>query len=267
MQDFKKLKKLRNELGYTQDQVANMLGVSRVTYNLIENWKVSWNKYREKFEEIFDISFDALERKNKKNINRTLSTKSYQQAKSLILYILKKTADLPNIWKTALYKILYFCEFGWYELYGERLTGMDFVKLPKWPAPAAFSSTIKKMEDEESVVPVNAKYKGYVQQRYLLNERVPSEIFSGKKKAFIDQTIKALKDMNASEISEYSHWDLPWKATKDMELIDIELANSRYYPYSEKINEKRREKDKASFANNPSFAFLKDEEDLYEDLV
>ena len=73
--------------------------------------------------------------------------------------------------------------------------------------------------------------------------------------------------MNASEVSEYSHGDIPWKATPDMEVIDIDLANHRMYPYSAKAREEKLEQDKYNFSNNPAFSFLLDEEDLYEDLI
>jgi hypothetical protein len=73
--------------------------------------------------------------------------------------------------------------------------------------------------------------------------------------------------MNASEVSDYSHGDIPWKATPDMELIKIELANHRLYPYSAKARAERLEQDINNLTNNPAFAFLLDEPDLYEDMI
>lgn len=113
--DYTKLKQLRKECNLTQDEVACMLGVSRVTYNLIENGKTPREPYKEQLEDIFDVSFHALTH-NKPQPKRTLSKEEYTKARSLILYILDKTAHLPNVGKTVLYKILYFCEFDRYEL-------------------------------------------------------------------------------------------------------------------------------------------------------
>jgi len=267
MIDHIRLKELRKEHKFTQDEVAGMLGVSRVTYNLIENGKTPREPYKEQLEDIFDVSFHALNN-NKPKPKRVIDNEEeYIKIKNLIMYILDKTAQLPNVGKTVLYKILYFCEFDWFELTGKRLTGMDFVKLPRGPAPAGFDDVIKKMTAEEVVVPVNAKYMGYIQQRYLINEKVPHDLWQGREKEVIDRVIHKLKDMNAKEISNYSHGDLPWKATKDMELIDINLAYQREYPYSARIQEAKRARDRANFSDNPAFSFLLDEPDLYDDLI
>lgn len=100
-----------------------------------------------------------------------------------------------------------------------------------------------------------------------MNEKLPTNIRTGKEKEMIDRIIRKFKDMNAKEISDYSHGDMPRKATKDMELIDIHLACERSYPYSAKAQEIRRQEDRANFSNNPAFAFLHDEPDLYDDLI
>ncbi len=38
--------------------------------------------------------------------------------------------------------------------------------------------------------------------------------------------------MNASEISEYSHNDVPWQTTEDGEIIEYEAVFYRTLPYS-----------------------------------
>ncbi len=265
--DYNIIKKLRKDHNWTQDEVAGMLWISRVTYNLIENGKTPREPYIETFQDIFDVSFSAMQDQNKPKINRKLDHKTYEKTKKLMLYILSKTSQLPNVWKTVLYKILYFCEFDRYEITWQRLTWLDFVKLPKWPAPAWFDFAIKKMEDEGSIISVNAKYMWYTQQRYMLNEKIADNFLIWEEKIFVDKIINKIKNMNASEVSDYSHGDIPWKATPDMELIDINLANHRLYPYSAKARAQKLEQDVNMIQNNWAFKFLLDEPDLYEDLI
>ena len=105
-----------------------MLWISRVTYNLIENGKTPRVPYIQRFQDIFDVSFFAIQNEDKPKINHKLSQISYKKTKNLLLYILSKTSQLPNVEKTVLYKILYFCEFDRYELTWQRLTWLDFVK-------------------------------------------------------------------------------------------------------------------------------------------
>lgn len=264
--DYTIIKKLRKKYNWTQDQVADMLWISRVTYNLLENWKTPRDPYIEQFQDIFDVSFSALWW-NKTIKYKTLNSKSYKKVKNLILYILSKTSSLPNVWKTVIYKILYFCEFDRYELTWKRLTWLDFVKLPKWPAPENFDFIINKMEKEGVIIPVTAKYMWYTQQRYMINEKIADNLLNWEERIYVNKVIERLKNMNASEVSEYSHGDIPRKATPDMEVIDIKLANHRMYPYSAKVREERLEQDQNNFVNNPAFNFLLDEEDLYEDVA
>lgn len=264
--DFETIKELRKSRNFTQDQVASMLWVSRVTYNLIENGKTDREPYAEKLEDIFDVSFHALDTREQP-ASRQPNKTTVEKAQELIMYILDKTAQLPNVGKTVLYKILYFCEFDRYELTGERMTGLDFIKLPRGPAPVGFDAIISDMEKENKIISVSTTYMGYVQQRYMLNEKVTDSPWKGEQKKFIDKMIDRLKDMNAKEISDYSHGDLPRQTTADMWSIDIKLANHRQYPYSAKARKAKYEQDVANITQNPAFAFLLDEEDIYNDLI
>ena len=40
--------------------------------------------------------------------------------------------------------------------------------------------------------------------------------------------------MNANQISEYSHGDMPWKATEDKEIIDYGFVFYRDFPYEKR---------------------------------
>jgi hypothetical protein len=44
--------------------------------------------------------------------------------------------------------------------------------------------------------------------------------------------LNRLGDKNASQISEYSHGDIPWKVTEDMGIIDYETVFYRTPEYS-----------------------------------
>ena len=83
---------------------------------------------------IFDISFSAIDKNNLKK-EKPVDNEVFEKFKELLLHIISKTSQLPNVGKTVLYKMLYFCEFDWFEKTWERLTWLDFIKLPKWPAP------------------------------------------------------------------------------------------------------------------------------------
>jgi len=48
----------------------------------------------------------------------------------------------------------------------------------------------------------------------------------------IDSVLDKLSDMNATEISHYSHEDVPWLTTENGEIIEYESVFYRTKPYS-----------------------------------
>ena len=59
----------------------------------------------------------------------------------------------------------------------------------------------------------------------------PSSDFTLEELAVIEEVISELSDMNASQISEYSHGDMPSRATDDGEIIDYGFVFYRYPQY------------------------------------
>ena len=55
---------------------------------------------------------------------------------------------------------------------------------------------------------------------------------SAAEKETIDQVIDRFSDWSAAALSEYSHKDMPWKASEEGEDIDYELAFYRETPFS-----------------------------------
>src|SRR5665811_2454349 len=59
--------------------------------------------------------------------------------KNVLLYILERCAGKPNVGETVLYKLLYFSDFNYYELYEEHLSGARYRKLPYGPVPVSYT--------------------------------------------------------------------------------------------------------------------------------
>ena len=57
-------------------------------------------------------------------------------------------------------------------------------------------------------------------------------VLSAREKETIDDVLNRLADMNAAQISDYSHGDVPWESTEDGEIIDYESVFYRNAPYS-----------------------------------
>ena len=163
--------------------------------------------------------------------------------KNLLLYFLERCAGKPNVGETVLYKLLYFADFNYYELYEEHLTGARYRKLPYGPVPQNLDSIINQMIGKGQLQRVKTEYHGFTQTRYLPLEKADLTKLKASEKDVIDRVIEQLSDWSASAISNYSHKDMPWIASKDGEDINYELAFYREAPftvrnYGEEIEEK-----------------------------
>lgn len=260
-----KIKQLRIFNDFSQQEIADFLYLNRASYSLMEsgNRNVKADELK-KISEKFDIPLSILLSdkpipKPKKNITK----QNKEKFKNLVLYILHKCGMKPNVGKTVLYKLLYFSDFNFYEKYGKKLSGIDYIKLPMWPAPYNFDSIIQEMKDDNEIIEVRAEYESYVQHRYMPNKEILN-VFSLQEKEIVDKVIDDFSTKNASEISEYSHWDIPWKQTEDMGIIDYSLAKKREYPYSVLAREDKKKQAFAEIRASRMFDDLSDESDLYE---
>lgn len=186
--------------------------------------------------EDFKIS-DAVETKvesKAKKIEERISVPTLQvdKFKNVLLYILEKCAGKPNVGETVLYKLLYFSDFNYYELYEEHLTGAKYRKLPFGPVPQNLDTIIHQMIDENQLQRVKTDYFGLTQTRYLPLMKANLTELKASEKEIIDKVIEQMSDWSAAAISNYSHKDMPWLASKEGEEIDYELAFYRDAPFS-----------------------------------
>jgi transcriptional regulator with XRE-family HTH domain len=155
-----------------------------------------------------------------------------EKFKNVLIYILERCAGKPNVGETVLYKLLYFSDFNYYEIYEEHLTGARYRKLPYGPVPQKLDSIINQMIDAAQLQRVKTEYHGFSQTRYLPLVKPDLTQLKASEKEVIDKVIDHMSDWSASTISNYSHKDMPWMASKEGEDIDYELAFYREAPYS-----------------------------------
>ena len=147
-----------------------------------------------------------------------------EKFKQVLHYIISNVGTLDNVGKTVLYKMLYFSDFDFYELNEVPITGGLYYKLKNGPAPSGFDSIIPQLEREEKVKRVEATYCGFSQIKFISICKPNLSLLNADELQLIEKVINKLANMTASQISSYSHQDMPWKATKDNEEIDYELV-------------------------------------------
>ncbi|HHV04598.1 MAG: type II toxin-antitoxin system antitoxin SocA domain-containing protein [Bacteroidales bacterium] len=152
--------------------------------------------------------------------------------KYVLLYILEKCAGKPNVGETVLNKLLYFSDFNYYEMYEEHLTGALYRKLPYGPVPQNMDSVLDQMVRKGELKRVKTNYFGLPQTRYIPLIKSDLTQLKASEKEVIDRVIDQMSDWSGTAISNYSHKDMPWVASKEGEDIDYELVFYRETPYT-----------------------------------
>ena len=154
--------------------------------------------------------------------------------KEVLLYILNKVAEKPNVGETVLYKLLYFIDFNYYEKYEEPLTGASYMKNQYGPTPKEFKAITEDMIGKE-IEKKTRDYYGHPQTYYTPLRKADLKKLTPQEVGEIDSVLEKLSDMNAAEISEYSHHDVPWITTEDLDIIDYESVFYRTREYSVRV--------------------------------
>jgi len=171
-------------------------------------------------------------RKPKPQIRINVPQKNVRKFKEALLYILGKVGSKPNVGETVIYKLLYFMDFDYYELYEEQLIGATYQKNKYGPTPMEFQKIVQKMIQDDEIEPVKSKHFGHPQKKYLPLRDPRLAEFTAEEKQVMDSVIGRLSDMNGAQISEYSHNDVPWLTAEDDGIIEYESVFYRTAPYS-----------------------------------
>jgi transcriptional regulator with XRE-family HTH domain len=152
--------------------------------------------------------------------------------RNILLYILEKCAGKPNVGETVLNKLLYFADFNYYEIYEEHLTGAVYRKLPYGPVPVGMESVLNRMIRDGQLERLKTTFYDLNQVRYIPLVKADLTILKASEKEVIDRVIEQMSDWSATAISNYSHKDMPWLASKEGDTINYELVFYREAPYS-----------------------------------
>ena len=240
---------LRKMKGLSQEELADRIKISRSSLVQIElgNRSVDVLELQQfamvlgfSLDEFMSVEFSANEivdsstkLKSKKHTERiSVPTLQVKKFKNVLLYILERCAGKPNVGETVLFKLLYFSDFNYYELYEEHLTGAKYRKLPFGPVPQKLDSIIEQMMKAGTIQRIKTEYFDKIQTRYIPLMKADLTEMKASEKEVIDKVIEQFSDWSATSISNYSHKDMPWLASKEGSDINYELAFYREAPYS-----------------------------------
>jgi transcriptional regulator with XRE-family HTH domain len=236
-----RIRKLREDAGLTQQDLADKLKLSRPVIISIENDKRALtipeastiaDFFRLSLTELLDPSADIevtlpqtkpSKQKKLTSIERiNVPQQKLEKFKEVLLYILERVGAKPNVGETVLYKLLYFIDFDFYELYEEQFIGATYIKNTYGPTPIEFRKIVDQMIENGEVEQVKSQYFKKPQRKHLPRRTADLSELSARELHVIDTVLDRLSHMSATAISDYSHKDVPWVITPDKAPIEYE---------------------------------------------
>ena len=222
----------RKELGLSQSDVGAVLGVSRPTYLSIEKGERKPTVEQEAaLASLFDVSHGTVTKHlvEPAAVTDTVYIKQVPQEniekfEQVLLYVVSKVGSRPNIGQTALYKLLYFIDFDYYEKYQEYLVGATYIKNTHGPSPVSFAKITRNLEAHGKLVLVQSKYFGFDQKKYLVTSEPVVSALTAQELKHIDDELERLASKSAKELSDLSHIDTPWRVAKDKQVLNYRHA-------------------------------------------
>jgi transcriptional regulator with XRE-family HTH domain len=239
----------RAKKSWSQEALANELGVSRSAISQIENGERGVSSAElKRLSEVFGVTADFLlglesepevvlgepPKKKTPQPQERISVPHHriEKFKNVLLYLLERCGGKPNVGETVLYKLLYFADFNFYSLYEEQMTGATYRKLQYGPVPREFGEIVKDMVRRKDLTSVKDDFYGYQQTRYIPLKKADLSQLTAAEKTVLDSVVERFSDKSAKWLSDYSHEDIPWKATAEKDVIDYELVFYRTPAYS-----------------------------------
>lgn len=235
------LETLRKKNGFSQEYLAEAFGITRPTLQkILRGERELTISQARKAAEIFQLSLPAFlmeedeldirfEDSGPPPIHRTeprisIPQENIQKFRQVLLYITEKVGSKPNVGQTVLYKLLYFCDFDYYEKYEEQMIGARYIKNHYGPTPVAFRKIVDQMIAEGEIEEIHTKYFDHEQTKYLPVKKASLIGLSAREISHIDEVLRRLSDKSARELSDLSHKDIPWMTAKEGEEVAYEAV-------------------------------------------
>lgn len=206
------IKVLRTKKGLSQAELAQKIGISRLSYIAVEQGKrdLTLGEF-EKLSGVLGVSLEELERGE---------VPDYEKYKQMILAFLRMGGKIP---KTKLAKLVYLADAGWFYYHFESMSGMQYRKIQYGPVADSYFRVVDELY-ENGQINIEQTEDGAM---------LISQTRAGAKKALsgikkeesklIKDIVEKWKGKKTKEIVEFTHNQLPYLCARDNEIISLGL--------------------------------------------
>ena len=145
----------------------------------------------------------------------------YEKICAMVLFFSQKS---PELLKTKLMKLLNYSDMIYYKENGISMSGLKYAHLPYGPVPDNFDMILGKMAADH-IAHIEVLYEGGYEKHQVIPEcDIPEGILSGAEIDVLNRIYEKFKNFGSVEISDYSHNETGYKATKTGEIISYSYA-------------------------------------------
>ena len=203
------VEKIRSARGLTQEQVADVLGVSRATYiNVTTGKRDLTTSELEKLSAYFNVPIPEL-------FDQPRNCDKFRQMYFFILRHFKE-----GVPKTKLAKLLYLADFSYFYDNLLPMSGVRYIRREYGPVADIFFEMTDDLYDRGKI---DIKPLDYTLMINATTIEFEDSLLSDEEKKLLDKICTFWKDRRTSEIVNFTHEQKPWKMCRDGEYIPYSL--------------------------------------------
>lgn len=198
------IKKQRKKFFLTQQEICKKIGISRPTYNKIENDKAEITLLQaKKLADFLNISISDLlvgEDSANRNIRSSLSDTKEEileldseeallRTGEAILYLCSRCMGKYDVVDQSLHQLLFLIEYTYYNMYSSPLFSITFIKKNDSPTIFKFNQIINRLLENQYLEKVISDNFKYPNQKYLTLREFDLKKFNAQELKIIDQII------------------------------------------------------------------------------
>ena len=145
----------------------------------------------------------------------------YEKLCAMVLFFAHKSS---GVLKTKLMKLLNYSDMIFYKENGLSISGLKYAHLPYGPVPDNFDMILGKMAADH-IAHIEVFYDGAYENHQVVPEcDVPEGVLSDEEIEVLTRIYEKFKNFGSAEISNYSHKETGYKATKTGQIISYAYA-------------------------------------------
>ena len=205
----KNVERIRTANSLTQEQLADVLGISRATYISVTKGKRDLTTGElEKLSAYFNVPIVEFFDQPRNN----------EKFKQMYFYILRYFKD--GIPKTKLAKMLYLADFSFFYDNLSSMSGVRYVRREYGPVADIFFELTDDLYDKGKIDIKPFDYALMINSTTMEHD---DGLLSDEEKDILDKICTYWKDKRTSEIVNFTHEQKPWKMCRDGEYIPYSL--------------------------------------------